>query len=126
MNNQENLADEEKQNKRTAKYVLDTDIRKQTKITQIRHKPFYKQLNIKNQMVKTQWNNKYHTDGTILISTGIIVERDKIDTPNTQLQDHCTETHLYINVREDRRGGNQEWTFQRHRQHWEHKAQDRL
>jgi len=30
---------------------------------------------------------------------------------------------MYINVRENRRG-NQEWTIQRHWQHWVHKKQD--
>jgi hypothetical protein len=36
--------DEEKQNKNTAQYVLDTTMRKQT---QIRHEPYYKQQEVK-------------------------------------------------------------------------------
>ena len=55
MDNAENLAtlctqDEDKQsnnNKNTTQYVLDTTIRKQTRLTQIRHKPSYKQLEVK-------------------------------------------------------------------------------
>ena len=44
MDNPEKLAtqgtqDEEKQNKNTTQYVIDTIIRKQTQITQIRHEP---------------------------------------------------------------------------------------
>ena len=38
---------EEKQNKNTTQYALDTTIRKQTQITQIRHAPSYKQLEVK-------------------------------------------------------------------------------
>ena len=43
MDNPENVAtqgtqEEEKQNKNTTQYVLDTTIRKQTQITKIRHK----------------------------------------------------------------------------------------
>jgi hypothetical protein len=33
--------DEDKQNKNTAQYVLDTTIHKQTQITQIKHEPSY-------------------------------------------------------------------------------------
>jgi hypothetical protein len=39
--------DENKQNKNIAQYVLDTTINKQTQITQIRHAPSYKQLEVK-------------------------------------------------------------------------------
>jgi hypothetical protein len=39
--------DENKQNKNIAQYVLDTTIHKQTQITQIRHGPSYKQLEVK-------------------------------------------------------------------------------
>ena len=38
---------EETQNKNTTQYALDTTIRKQTQITQIRHAPSYKQLEVK-------------------------------------------------------------------------------
>ena len=52
MNNPEKLAilgaqDEEKQNKNTTQYALDTTMRKQTYITLIRHDTSYKQLNVK-------------------------------------------------------------------------------
>jgi len=36
--------DEEKQNKNTIQYVLDTSMNKQTQIILIRHEPSYKQL----------------------------------------------------------------------------------
>jgi len=39
--------DENKQNKNITQYVLDTTIHKQTQITQIRHGPSYKQLQVK-------------------------------------------------------------------------------
>ena len=39
--------DENKQNKNITQYVLDTTINKQTQITQIRHGPSYKQLEVK-------------------------------------------------------------------------------
>ena len=39
--------DENKQNKNITQYVLDTTINKQTQITQIRHGPPYKQLEVK-------------------------------------------------------------------------------
>ena len=39
--------DEDKQNKNTTQYVLDTTIRKQTQITYARHEPSYKQLEVK-------------------------------------------------------------------------------
>jgi hypothetical protein len=39
--------DENKQNKNITQYVLDTTINKQTHITQIRHGPSYKQLEVK-------------------------------------------------------------------------------
>ena len=39
--------DEDKQNKNTTQYVLDTTIRKHTKTTQIRSNPSYKQLEVK-------------------------------------------------------------------------------
>jgi len=48
-------------------------------------------------------NKKYHTVETVLTSNRKIVERDKIDAPNTQ---------------------NQEWTIQRYWQHWVHKTHD--
>ena len=38
---------EETQNKNTTQYALDTTIRKQTQITQIRHAPSYKKLEVK-------------------------------------------------------------------------------
>ena len=38
--------DENKQNKNITQYVLDTTINKQTQITQIRHGPSYKQLEV--------------------------------------------------------------------------------
>jgi hypothetical protein len=49
MDNPQKLArygtqDVEKQNKDKAQYVLDTTVRKQTQITQIRHDPSYKLL----------------------------------------------------------------------------------
>jgi len=51
MDNPEKLAtqvtqDEEQQHKNTTQYVLDTTIRKETQITQIRHES-YKQLEVK-------------------------------------------------------------------------------
>jgi hypothetical protein len=39
--------DEEKQNKNTTQYELDTTMRKQTQIIWIRHAPSYKQLQVK-------------------------------------------------------------------------------
>jgi hypothetical protein len=55
MDNQEKLTtydtqDEDKQSENTTKdgqYVLDTTMRKQTQITQIKHEPSYKQLDVK-------------------------------------------------------------------------------
>ena len=51
MDNQENLAthvtqNEEKQNKNTAQYMLDTTMHKQNQITSIKHDPSYKQLEV--------------------------------------------------------------------------------
>ena len=51
MDNPEKLAtqgtqDEEKQNKDTTQYVLDTTMRKHTQLTQKRHGPSYKQLKV--------------------------------------------------------------------------------
>ena len=43
----ETTQDEEKQNKNTTQYVLDTTIRKETQITNMRHEPSYKQLEVK-------------------------------------------------------------------------------
>ena len=52
MDNPEKLAtqgteDNEKENKNTTQFVLDTTTRKQTQITYIRHEPSYKQLEVK-------------------------------------------------------------------------------
>jgi hypothetical protein len=52
MNNPEKLAtygtqDEEKENKNTTQYALDTTMCKQTQITSIRHEHSYKQLGLK-------------------------------------------------------------------------------
>jgi len=52
MDNPEKMAthvtqDEEKQSKNTTQYVLNTIIRKQTKITKIRYKPSYNHLEVK-------------------------------------------------------------------------------
>jgi hypothetical protein len=52
MDNPEKLAtlgtqDEEKQNKNITQYLLDTTMGKQTQITYIRHKPSFKQLEVK-------------------------------------------------------------------------------
>jgi hypothetical protein len=57
MDNQEKLAtydtqDEDKQSENTTQYALDTTMCKQTQITQIRHEPSYKQLE-----VKTNWTS---------------------------------------------------------------------
>jgi hypothetical protein len=42
-------------------------------------------------------NKKYHNVGTILKSNTKIVERGKIDTPNTQIHDKIdTLTHKYM------------------------------
>jgi hypothetical protein len=51
MDNQENLAthvtqNEEKQNKNTAQYMLDTTMHKQNQIMSIKHDPSYKQLEV--------------------------------------------------------------------------------
>ena len=43
----ETTQDEEKQNKNTTQYVLDTTIRKETQITNMRHETSYKQLEVK-------------------------------------------------------------------------------
>ena len=43
----ETTQDEEKQNKNTIQYVLDTTIRKETQITNMRHETSYKQLEVK-------------------------------------------------------------------------------
>ena len=47
---------------------------------------------------------------------------EKLETLGTQ--DTGRRQAKQINVRENRRG-NQEWTIQRHRQHWVHKTQDK-
>jgi hypothetical protein len=52
MDNQEKLTtydtqDEDKHSENTTQYVLDTTMRKQTQITQIKHEPSYKQLDVK-------------------------------------------------------------------------------
>jgi hypothetical protein len=39
--------DEEKQSKNTTQYLLDTTMGKQTQITYVRHKPSFKQLEVK-------------------------------------------------------------------------------
>ena len=50
---------------------------------------------------------------------------DNTETPATLgTQDTGQRQAKQINVRENRRG-NQEWTIQRHRQHWVHKTQDK-
>ena len=54
--------DEEKQNKNTTQYVLDTTMRKQTQITYIRHEPPYKQLGVKTN--RTSFYAKIVTDIT--------------------------------------------------------------
>ena len=56
MDNPEKLAtqdtqDEDKQDKNTTQYVLDTTIRKQTQITEITYEPSYKQLEVKTEIV---------------------------------------------------------------------------
>ena len=59
--------DEEKQNKSTTQYVLDTTMRKHTKITYIRHTPFYKQLEVKTNRTSCSCgycNGHHNTEDT--------------------------------------------------------------
>ena len=63
MDNPEKLAtsgtqNEEKHNKNTTQYVLETTIRKLPHITQIRHEPSYKQLEVKTNQTNTNNINK--------------------------------------------------------------------
>jgi len=49
--------DEEKQNTNTTQYVLDTTIRKQIQIKEIRHASFYKQQEEKTNRTSVLWGN---------------------------------------------------------------------
>jgi hypothetical protein len=49
--------DEEKQNKNTTQYVLDTTMCKQTQIMQIRHEPSYKKLEVKTNRTSVLCRN---------------------------------------------------------------------
>ena len=53
--------DEDKQNKNTTQYVLDTTIRKQTQITYARHEPSYKQLEVKTNRTLFLCGNRNKT-----------------------------------------------------------------
>ena len=50
--------DDEKQNKNTTQYVLDTTMRKQTQITSIRYEPSYKQLEVKTKRTSFLCGNR--------------------------------------------------------------------
>jgi hypothetical protein len=71
MDNPEKLAtfgiqDDEKQNKTTTQYVLDTHIRNQTQITSKRHEPSYKHL-------ERQTEHRFHTE----IATNILTRNSQ-------------------------------------------------
>ena len=51
------IQDEDKQNKDTIQYVLDTTIRKQSQITQIKHEPSYKQMEAKTSQHLCKWKS---------------------------------------------------------------------
>jgi hypothetical protein len=64
IDNLENLAtqiirDEEKQKKNTTQYVLDITIRNQAQLTQKRHVPSYKQLEVKTNRTSFSYGNRY-------------------------------------------------------------------
>jgi hypothetical protein len=66
MDNPEKLAtkgtqDEDKQNKNTTQYVLETTIGKQTQITYVRHEPSYKQLKVKTNRTSFLCGNRNKT-----------------------------------------------------------------
>jgi len=67
VDNSEKLAtqrtqDDEKQNKNTTQYVLDTTLRKQTQITYIRYEPSYKELEVMTNRTSFLCGNRngYH------------------------------------------------------------------
>ena len=64
MDNIEKLAtqiirDEEKQKKNTTQYLLDITMPNQTQLTQIRHVPSYKQLEVKTNRTSFSYGNGY-------------------------------------------------------------------
>jgi len=56
--------DDDKQNKSTAQYMLDTTIHKQTQVTYIRHESSYKQLVVKTNRTSFLCGNSKETTQT--------------------------------------------------------------